>query len=157
MQPSGFYGGSLDQNSYTAPKRGFWTRGRIIIGCVVFLLVVALIGVASLAVSSPRGSGSNMVSLLQESNANESYKLLSPTAKSATSKEEWVTFVVNNKSVLENKKVEKAYSEKLDDTIVEEAYNVGDTGNIYRVTIRTSQAKDSKGLVETVQINRTNL
>lgn len=130
----------------------------LIIGVVLVVLTIIL-GIVSSLGSSTTGKASavskQMIIYIGQGNGVSSYELFSPQGKQSTGKEEWVTFVVANKSAVGEKLSPKlVYTKIIDDSTTEEAYNIGESGSIYRIKIFVNTRIK---LIESVEINRTSL
>lgn len=158
MQPNSYYGGGSSFNQYTnysQSRRNI--RKILLIASAIILLLVAALGILVASSEENQGSGisNKLISYISLGNGNDSYELLSQEAKIAISKEEWVRFVVANKSNMSNlDSLKLAYQQNLDENKVEEAYNIGTTGSIYRVVVAVNKKTNQ---IDSVSINKTSL
>ncbi len=158
MQPSNVYYGSGAPPAMGGGKSSSRRRLLIIVGIVLIILTIILGIVASLG-GTPKGKASGvskqMISLIGLGRGVESYELLSAQGKQSISNEEWVKFVVANKANIgEKPELKLAYTSKQEDGSVQEAYNVGKSGSIYRVLIVVN-TKEKK--IDSMRINLTSL
>ena len=158
MQPSNVYYGSGAPPVMGGGKSSSRRRLFILVGIILIIITIVLGIVASVGGTS-KGSASGvskqMISLIGLGKGVESYELLSAQGKQSISNEEWVTFVVTNKANIgEKPEVKLAYSSKQEDGSIQEAYNVGKSGAIYRVLI---VVKSEEKKIESIRINGTSL
>lgn len=156
MQPSNVYYGSGAPPTMGTGKSSSRRRLFIIVGIVLIILTIILGIVASIGGTSKgkaSGVSKQMISLIGEGDGLKSYELFSKQGKQSISSEQWVVFVVANKASLgKEPNPVFVYSKSLDDGTTEEAYNVGETGSIYRVKILV----DTKvKLIDSITINKT--
>ena len=152
MQPNNSYYGSGGPVLAPSNNRRISKRLLMVIIGVILLLVVSIAGLSTLDKATvDTGKSEKIIELIQSGKGYESYALLSPQAQTSTTSEAWISSVVQMKSVSENKKVEKVYSQELDDNTTETAYNIGEKGDIYRFRIVTNQ----DGFIEAVSYNKT--
>ena len=151
-----YYGGSFSSQATPPSRKPLWRRTPVLI--FIGLLVVATIALG--IVSTLRGSAvstgkaGTMLTLIQKGDGTKSYDLLSKDGQATTSKEEWILQVIQLKNALGVGKPKLVYSQKLEATQVESAYNAGEKGSIYRVVI----VNDSKsGLIDSLRYNKTSL
>lgn len=153
MQPNNSYYGSSGPELYPSQKKRVSKRMLLlIIGIIVIVIVVVLAALTTISKPSlDAGKSEQVIELIQLGKGDESYALFSPKAQTSTTADDWVYSVVQMKRVTENKKVEKVYSQKLDDNTTETGYNIGEKGDIYRFRVITNQ----DGLVEAISYNKT--
>lgn len=157
MQPTNnYYGGNMSYQVESPAKKPFWRSKPAFIFYAVLVLLTVIMGVVSTLKggTSSVGKTGTLLTLVQKGDGVKSYTLLSESGKAAISKEDWITQVVQLKPILAGKTPKKVYSQKLDDTHSETAYNVGDKGSVYRITV----AYETKGgLVDSIRYNKTSL
>ena len=157
MQPTNnYYGSDMSYQVESPAKKPFWRSKPAFIFYGILVLLTVGMGVVSTLKggTSSVGKSTTLLNLIQKGDGVKSYELLSESGKTSISKEEWITQVVQLKPILTGKTPKKVYTQKLDDTRSEVAYNVGEKGSVYRITI----VYESKGgLVDSIRYNKTSL
>lgn len=126
-------------------------------GLVALLVGASLLLVLILAVILI-GGGSNkpsekMIEYINKSDTKKSYSLFSDKITSTVSLDAWSKNSEEIKKYTSGKKIELAYSQKINDEQTQFAYNVGEPGSIVRLNLVVNK----KGKVDAISYNKTSL